>query len=145
MKLQEKQVFSLHKHEKCRICLVDKFGIFHGRGRRLRLPAGRPGRGSGVPPALHSLPLPFEAIYSNQQRHHPNGWCLCWQGKKASNPRPTVLETAALPAELFPYIKKYTVPNQIEAQHSGFDLERNKFPESSTLAVLGKRSHSGKL
>ena len=25
-----------------------------------------------------------------------------WQGKKASNPRPTVLETAALPAELFP-------------------------------------------
>ena len=27
-----------------------------------------------------------------------------WQGKKASNPRPTVLETAALPAELFRYI-----------------------------------------
>ena len=29
-----------------------------------------------------------------------------WQGKKASNPRPTVLETAALPTELFPYIKQ---------------------------------------
>ena len=29
---------------------------------------------------------------------------LSWQGKKASNPRPTVLETAALPAELFPYV-----------------------------------------
>ena len=29
---------------------------------------------------------------------------LLWQGKKASNPRPTVLETAALPAELFPFI-----------------------------------------
>ena len=27
------------------------------------------------------------------------------QGKKASNPRPTVLETAALPAELFPCIQ----------------------------------------
>lgn len=27
-----------------------------------------------------------------------------WQGKKASNPRPTVLETAALPIELYPYI-----------------------------------------
>ena len=25
-----------------------------------------------------------------------------WQGKKVSNPRPTVLETVALPAELFP-------------------------------------------
>ena len=29
---------------------------------------------------------------------------ILWQGKKASNPRPTVLETAALPAELFPFI-----------------------------------------
>ena len=27
------------------------------------------------------------------------------QGKKASNPRPTVLETVALPTELFPYMK----------------------------------------
>ena len=26
-----------------------------------------------------------------------------WQGQKGSNPRPTVLETAALPAELYPY------------------------------------------
>ena len=43
----------------------------------------------------------------------PKGWIslkkarfrvlFSWQGKKASNPRPTVLETAALPAELFPY------------------------------------------
>ena len=38
-------------------------------------------------------------LYSIQIRH------LSWQGKKASNPRPTVLETAALPAELFPYMK----------------------------------------
>ena len=30
---------------------------------------------------------------------------LIWQGKKASNPRPTVLETVALPTELFPYIR----------------------------------------
>ena len=27
--LQGNQVFSLHKHEKCRICLVDKFGTYH--------------------------------------------------------------------------------------------------------------------
>ena len=38
-------------------------------------------------------------LYGRQIRH------LSWQGKKASNPRPTVLETAALPAELFPYMK----------------------------------------
>ena len=37
-------------------------------------------------------------LYGRQIRH------FTWQGKKASNPRPTVLETAALPAELFPYI-----------------------------------------
>ena len=30
---------------------------------------------------------------------------LSWQGKKASNPRPTVLETVALPTELFPYVE----------------------------------------
>ena len=29
-----------------------------------------------------------------------------WQGQKGSNPRPTVLETAALPAELYPCIKE---------------------------------------
>ena len=28
----------------------------------------------------------------------------CWQGQKDSNPRHAVLETAALPAELYPYI-----------------------------------------
>ena len=26
-----------------------------------------------------------------------------WQGQQGSNPRPTVLETAALPTELYPY------------------------------------------
>ena len=29
---------------------------------------------------------------------------IFWQGQKGSNPRPTVLETAALPAELNPYV-----------------------------------------
>ena len=29
-----------------------------------------------------------------------------WQGHKDLNPEPTVLETAALPIELYPYIKK---------------------------------------
>ena len=29
---------------------------------------------------------------------------LTWQGQKESNPRHAVLETAALPAELYPYI-----------------------------------------
>ena len=28
--------FFTRKYNKCRICIVDKFGIYHGRGRRLR-------------------------------------------------------------------------------------------------------------
>ena len=35
-KLQGIPGFLPHKHDKCRICMVDKFGIYHGRGRRLR-------------------------------------------------------------------------------------------------------------
>ena len=31
---------------------------------------------------------------------------LFWQGHKDLNPEPTVLETAALPIELYPYIQK---------------------------------------
>ena len=30
---------------------------------------------------------------------------ICWQGHKDLNPEPTVLETAALPIELYPYIQ----------------------------------------
>ena len=29
---------------------------------------------------------------------------ICWQGHKDLNPEPTVLETAALPIELYPYV-----------------------------------------
>ena len=29
---------------------------------------------------------------------------ICWQGHKDLNPEPTVLETAALPIELYPYL-----------------------------------------
>ena len=42
----------------------------------------------------------------NEKHSKPNvSSVFLKQGKKASNPRPTVLETAALPAELFPYKK----------------------------------------
>ena len=37
-----------------------------------------------------------------KKNHFEVKW-FSWQGKKVSNPRPTVLETVALPAELFPY------------------------------------------
>ena len=34
---------------------------------------------------------------------HPSGWSV-WQGQKGSNSRHAVLETAALPTELYPYV-----------------------------------------
>ena len=36
VKIQEKQGFLPHKRDNCRICLVDKFGNYHGRGRKIR-------------------------------------------------------------------------------------------------------------
>ena len=40
---------------------------------------------------------------ARNKKHHPSGWCF-WQGQKGSNSRHAVLETAALPTELYPYV-----------------------------------------
>ena len=39
-----------------------------------------------------------------QRKKAPKNRCLFWQGQKDLNPRHAVLETAALPTELYPYI-----------------------------------------
>ena len=41
-----------------------------GGGRWIRLPAGRPFRGSDAPPAHHSLPLPFESTGRKEKPSH---------------------------------------------------------------------------
>ena len=41
-----------------------------------------------------------------------------WQGQKVSNPRPTVLETVALPAELYPYAGHRL--RQVQGEVKGF-------------------------
>ena len=40
-----------------------------------------------------------------QRKKAPIFRCFFWQGQKDLNPRHAVLETAALPTELYPYIK----------------------------------------
>ena len=45
--------------------------------------------------------LNYRAIYLYFVQHKLE---LFWQGQKESNPRHAVLETAALPAELYPYV-----------------------------------------
>ena len=46
---------------------------------------------------------PFQ-VRAHQKSPTPKGVGLFWQGHKDLNPEPTVLETAALPIELYPYI-----------------------------------------
>ena len=43
--------------------------------------------------------MPITGLYQTAQSVSTK-----WQGQKDSNPRHAVLETAALPAELYPYI-----------------------------------------
>ena len=51
-----------------------------------------------------ALVSPFQVRAQNQKSPTPNGVGLFWQGHKDLNPEPTVLETAALPIELYPYL-----------------------------------------
>ena len=51
-----------------------------------------------------------EAAIRQQKAPQAYTSAALWQGKKASNPRPTVLETVALPTELFPYMIKDSNP-----------------------------------
>ena len=50
-----------------------------------------------------------------------------WQGRKASNPGPTVLETVALPAELHPYIN-YLHPHLSFFSPSSEESPTHRFP-----------------
>ena len=56
-------------------------------------------RSTGNQRAAHER-LRFTSIKKND---HPIGWSF-WQGQKGSNSRHAVLETAALPTELYPYM-----------------------------------------
>ena len=47
-----------------------------------------------------------------------------WQGHKDLNPEPTVLETAALPIELYPYLSKALAYNLVGLQ--GFEPGTNR-------------------
>ena len=50
-----------------------------------------------------------QAIIMYRKKDTAYFYAMSWQGLKGSNPRPTVLETAALPAELSPYINSSKV------------------------------------
>ena len=53
----------------------------------------------GTPPLSRGVRI---ACYKPKQSHPLLWMALFWQGQKDSNPRHAVLETAALPAELYP-------------------------------------------
>ena len=62
-----------------------------------------------------------------------------WQGRKASNPGPTVLETVALPAELHPYINLFSVSRPIPRLSSNVSAS-----EESPAQRIPKEKRSGK-
>src|SRR5512144_919302 len=72
----------------------------HYRGRNGRLLAGRPSDFRGF------LAYLADELHHVGFRHRP---LRSWQGQQDSNPRPAVLETAALPAELCPSIQSRIV------------------------------------
>ena len=49
-----------------------------------------------------------------------------WQGQQGSNPRPTVLETVALPAELYPYAEAGL--RQVAREVKGFSHTHQQVP-----------------
>ena len=53
---------------------------------------------------LFFVPTPTIDIEPGKENHRTNSVRWFWQGHKDLNPEPTVLETAALPIELYPYI-----------------------------------------
>ncbi len=76
-----------------------------GRGRRTCPPAGGAVVGSGC----HRQPFttdPSSPSKSSQKTKKQHAYACCfftWQGQKDLNPRHAVLETAALPTELYPF------------------------------------------
>ena len=73
------------------------------RAGRIILPTtGCRGQHSAEAPATKEPPM-GGSVYLDQKNDHPIGWSF-WQGQKGSNSRHAVLETAALPTELYPYV-----------------------------------------
>ncbi len=58
---------------------------------------------SAITPGTLRVPRVRFCTYKKQQAPQKR-YLLFWQGQKGSNPRHSVLETDALPAELYPYI-----------------------------------------
>ena len=56
-------------------------------------------------PSTRSACRVFKLFNPSQNKKTPAGVFLFWQGQKDLNPRHAVLETAALPTELYPYVK----------------------------------------
>ena len=71
--------------------------------RRPPLAVPAPGGARCGRPALSEC-LGFMFSVSGQAKSRPFGRLLAWQGQKDLNPRHSVLETDALPTELYPYI-----------------------------------------
>ena len=60
-------------------------------------------------------------IQRKQRKKAPKNRCFFWQGQKDLNPRHAVLETAALPTELYPYIINWWAIRDSNPGPSGYE------------------------
>ena len=78
---------------------------------------GRPPRGSGLPPAAHSLPLGFESRFAK----HEDGQTpvlMLWSEWRDSNPRHPAPKAGALPAALHPVVvRRNSLPVFVAVLH----------------------------
>ena len=86
--------------------LVVPEGLDSRRGLR-----GLVARGRKRPPEVCSVPLVLRVRPPTHKKRRDDIRHLVffWQGRKASNPRPMVLETSTLPTELHPFKQRYYI------------------------------------
>ena len=76
-----------------------------------------------------AAPIAFLTLRFGRAANHD------WQGQGDSNPRPSVLETDALPAELYPYAAREIATGMGARKGSGFASRRNAEPMSARFVL----------
>lgn len=120
-------------------------GLFPFRGKKSLMSKNRGEKRRWLKP--HRWETPLRAKFSNERPSVHSSSCpefferFEWQGQQGSNPRPTVLETVALPTELYPYGAAVPKPPPRRRQE-GNGRKCGESPPPLPLPLLS-RPHTG--
>ena len=143
--------------QKTHLCLGRQKCVFCWRGRKDSILA-RPTRsvfhGSDSPPDCHSPPFPLLVLPPMKTKRTDTlrvPILLFWRGRKDSNPRHAVLETAVLPTELHPRVQHWYYNTYFSKKQAFFEkyfsfFKRIAFayfflPLEKRFAVHTKKNH----